>query len=76
MEFYKNRILKYRKFDINCDISLKWYCTIVLKIIYSRDILMIDIQPDPIKHLPIKNETPWNKYVENIGFLFKISYRV
>ena len=38
-------------------------------------ILIIDVQTDPIKHLPIKNETPWNEYVENVGFHFKISYR-
>ena len=36
---------------------------------------MIDIQTDPIKHLPIK-QTMWNQYVEFLVFGFKISYRL
>ena len=59
MEFYKYQILKYRNIDINYDIGLKWYCTII--------VLMIDVQTDITKHLPFKNETPWNKYGKNIG---------
>ena len=59
MECYKYRILKYRNY--NCSKNFI--------------ILMRDVYTDPIKHLPIKNETPWNEYGKNIGFRFKISYQ-
>ena len=38
-------------------------------------ILMIDALNDPIKHLPIKNETLWNEYVKNIVFRIKIPHK-
>ena len=75
MEFYKNEISKYPNSDINCNIGLKWYCTIILKII----ILMIDIQTGPIKHLPIKNsvEQICRKYqfpIQHIASVLKFQH--
>ena len=48
MEFYKNRMLKSNAISVyNGMIESLYY--------YSDHILMIDIQTDPIKHLPIKS---------------------
>ena len=46
-----------------------------LHVYYSDDILMIDIQTDPIWHLPIE-QTPRNKYILYIGGRFKVLYRL
>ena len=48
MEFYKIKISRYRNFNINSNIGLNG--TNSPKTIYYDDILMTDIQTDPIQH--------------------------
>ena len=66
MEFHKKRIglSKYRSFDINCNIDLKWYY-------WSEDYIILMIFSWQIFKLTQLKTTPQNAY---IGFRFKISY--
>ena len=64
---YWNGILQTSNIEMSEFRVVLYYCS------ENFIILMIDVQTDPIKHRPIKNETLWNEYVENIGYRFKIS---
>ena len=56
--------------------QLRYRFKVVLYYSYEDFIIhMIVVQTDSSKHNPIKNITPWNNNVKNIGLRFKISRR-
>ena len=72
MKIFKNIGTEFYKHQIEIS-ELRYQLRYRLKVVlhaFSEDfmIIMIDVQTDPIKHLPIKNDTPWDEYVNKYRF--------